>query len=49
MNLFITSQHSGVPVDTVLKGSIPFIFVLFITVTILVLFPNIVLYLPSLM
>lgn len=49
MNLFITSQHSGVAVDRVLKGSIPFIFVLLLTVLLLVLFPNIVLFLPSLM
>lgn len=49
MNLFITSQHSGVAVDRVLKGSIPFIIVLLLTVFLLVLFPNIVLYLPSLM
>lgn len=49
INLFITNQHSGVPVNTVFKGSIPFIGVLLLTILILTLFPKLVLFLPSYM
>lgn len=49
MNLFITSQHTGVPIQKVFYGSIPFIGVLLLSILILVLFPQIALYLPSLM
>lgn len=49
LNLFITSQHSGIPVHKVLKGSVPFIGVLLLTIFILILFPQIALFLPSLM
>lgn len=49
MNLFITSQHSGVPVSRVLKGTIPFIIVLMFTLLLLIIFPEIVTYLPSMM
>jgi C4-dicarboxylate transporter, DctM subunit len=49
INLFITSQHSGVPVEKVFYGAIAFIGVLLFTILILVLFPQIVLFLPSLM
>lgn len=49
MNLFVTSQHSGVPVMKVFTGSIPFIGVLLLTIVILIFFPEIVLFLPSLM
>jgi C4-dicarboxylate transporter, DctM subunit len=47
INLYITSQQSGVEVKKVLKGSIPFIGVLLLTVILLIIFPEIVLYLPS--
>lgn len=47
INLFLTSEHSGVSVHKVLAGSVPFIIVLLVTVAILVLFPQIVLFLPS--
>lgn len=47
MNLFITSQHTGVPIHKVFYGSIPFIGVLLLSILILVLFPQIALYLPS--
>lgn len=43
-NLFLTSQHSGVPVNKVLIGSIPFIGVLLLTILLLILFPQIVMY-----
>lgn len=49
LNLFLASEYSGVPVQKVLSGSIPFIIVLFLCVLILILFPNLVLWLPSLM
>lgn len=48
-NLFITSQHSGVPVNTVLRGSMLFIGVLLVTLVILIIFPQITLLLPSIM
>jgi C4-dicarboxylate transporter, DctM subunit len=47
LNLFITSQHSAVPVNRVLKGSVPFIGVLLLTIVIMILFPQIALYLPT--
>lgn len=43
MNLFITSQKSGVEVNEVLKGSVPFIFLLLFAVALLVAFPGIAL------
>ncbi|WP_090757871.1 TRAP transporter large permease [Bacillus sp. OK048] len=49
MNLFITSQHSGIPVHKVFIGSLPFIGVLLFSIVILILFPQIVLFLPALM
>ncbi|WP_174727605.1 TRAP transporter large permease [Mesobacillus harenae] len=48
INLFITSQHSGVSVQKIIVGSLPFIGVLLLTIFILILFPQIVLYLPNL-
>ena len=47
INLYITSQQSGVSVKKVLQGSIPFIGVLLFVVFLLILFPELVLYLPS--
>jgi C4-dicarboxylate transporter, DctM subunit len=47
INLFITSKYSEIPVHKVFYGSIPFIGILLLTIFILVLFPDIVLYLPN--
>lgn len=47
INLYITSQQSGISVNKVLKGSVPFIGVLLLTVILIIIFPEIVLYLPS--
>ncbi|RID88494.1 TRAP transporter large permease [Peribacillus asahii] len=47
INLFITSKHSQVPVDRVFYGSIPFIGILLLTILLLVVFPQIALYLPT--
>ncbi len=47
INLYITSQQSGVSVGKVFRGTIPFVGVLLLTVIILIMFPQIVLYLPS--
>lgn len=49
INLFITNQHTGIPVGTIFKGSIPFIGILLLTIVILTLFPQIILLLPTLM
>ncbi|MBM4763357.1 TRAP transporter large permease [Bacillus sp. B15-48] len=49
INLFITSQHTGIPVQKVFLGSVPFIGVLLLSILILCFFPQIALYLPSLM
>ncbi|MBM4763324.1 TRAP transporter large permease [Bacillus sp. B15-48] len=46
INLFVTSQQSGVPVEKVFYGSIPFIFVLLLTIVLLIVFPQIVTFLP---
>lgn len=45
LNLFITSQASGVPVQKVFVGSIPFIMILLLMVILLIIFPQIPLYL----
>jgi len=47
INLYITSQQSGVSIKKVLQGSIPFIGVLLFVVFLIILFPELVLYLPS--
>lgn len=47
INLFIVSENSGVHSNKVIVGSIPFIAVMLIAVVLLILFPEIVLYLPS--
>lgn len=49
INLYITSQHTGIPAQKVFAGSIPFIGVLLLSIVILILFPQIALFLPSLM
>lgn len=47
LNLFITSKASGVPVEKVFKGVIPFIIIELILILLLILFPKIVLFLPN--
>ncbi|OLO26622.1 hypothetical protein BTR23_22640 [Alkalihalophilus pseudofirmus] len=47
INLFITSKNSGIPVEKVMFGSIPFLIILLVTILIIMIFPSIVLYLPS--
>lgn len=47
INLFITSKYSKIPVHKVFIGSLPFIGILLLTILILIIFPDIVLYLPS--
>lgn len=47
INLFITSKYTNIPVGKVFRGSVPFIGILLLTILILVLFPEIVLYLPT--
>lgn len=47
INLFITSQQTGISTRDVFRGAIPFIFILLITVVILIIFPQLILYLPS--
>ncbi|OLO39422.1 hypothetical protein BTR23_09310 [Alkalihalophilus pseudofirmus] len=49
INIYITSQHSGVPVNTVLRGSWLFIGVVLLAAILLIIFPEIVLFLPSIM
>ena len=49
INLFIVSENSGIPSNKVLVGSIPFICVLLVALLLIILFPQIALYLPSLM
>lgn len=47
INLFITSKYANVPVERVFYGSIPFIMILFFLILLLILFPQIALFLPS--
>ena len=49
INLFIVSENSGVPSNKVLVGSLPFIVVLLVALLLIIIFPQIVLFLPSLM
>lgn len=47
INLYITSNQSGVSIQKVLKGSMPFIGILLITVILLIIFPGLVMFLPE--
>ncbi|ARD47959.1 TRAP transporter large permease [Sporosarcina sp. P33] len=49
INLFITSEQSGISTGKVLGGAVPFIGVLLVALLVIILFPQIALYLPSLM
>jgi C4-dicarboxylate transporter, DctM subunit len=47
ISLFVTSEQSGISLEEVLKGSIPFLFLLLFCLFLFWLFPDIILYLPS--
>ncbi|NRG44979.1 TRAP transporter large permease subunit, partial [Bacillus sp. CRN 9] len=47
INLFITSKYSKIPVEKVFYGSVPFIFILLFLVLLIVVFPDLALYLPN--
>ncbi|MFJ7735546.1 TRAP transporter large permease [Lysinibacillus sp. NPDC097287] len=49
INLFIVSENSGIPSNKVMVGSVPFLGVLLVALLLIILFPQIVLFLPSLM
>ena len=49
LNLFIMTQMSGIPLARVIKGNIPFVGFMSLTLLILYLFPDLVTWLPSLM
>ncbi|MDQ0255893.1 tripartite ATP-independent transporter DctM subunit [Evansella vedderi] len=48
MALFVVARTGDIPVGTIIKGVIPFLIPLFATLILLILFPQIVLFLPSL-
>ncbi|MDR7076133.1 tripartite ATP-independent transporter DctM subunit [Neobacillus niacini] len=47
INLYITSQQTGVPDNKVWRGSIPFLGILLFTIVLMCIFPQIILYLPN--
>ncbi|PWA10381.1 C4-dicarboxylate ABC transporter permease [Pueribacillus theae] len=47
INLFITSRYTGISVQRVFYGTIPFIGILLLTILILIIFPQIVTFLPN--
>jgi len=47
LNLFITSEYARIPVQKVFAGSIPFVFILLLMIVILIIFPDLVMYMPS--
>jgi len=47
INLFLTSKYSNIPVERVFYGSIPLILLLLFLIMLLIIFPQITLYLPS--
>ncbi|MEH7177978.1 TRAP transporter large permease [Neobacillus vireti] len=47
INLYVTSKQTGVPDDKIWRGSIPFLGVLMLTIILMIIFPEIVLYLPN--
>lgn len=48
MALFVVSRVGNIPVSTITKGVIPFLIPILITLILLTIFPNIVLFLPNL-
>ena len=49
LNLYVLSEVSGERVGTVVKGALPFLMLEFVVLVLVVLYPNLVLYLPHLM
>lgn len=49
MNLYVLSGISGVPIEEVARGVIPFFFLLVVALAILTIFPEVILFLPSTM
>jgi C4-dicarboxylate transporter DctM subunit len=49
LNLFVLRSVTNVPMPQIIKGSIPYVIVLTAGLAILCVFPNIALWLPSLM
>jgi tripartite ATP-independent transporter DctM subunit len=49
LNLYVMSEVSGEKVGTVVRGALPFLAVEFVVLVLIVLFPNIVLYIPQLL
>jgi TRAP-type C4-dicarboxylate transport system permease large subunit len=47
MNLFVLKTNSGLPMSDIIKGSIPFVLLLFVGLVVLTVFPQIALFLPS--
>ncbi|MBA7600756.1 C4-dicarboxylate TRAP transporter large permease protein DctM [subsurface metagenome] len=48
INLFVLQGVSGYPIDEIVRGAIPFFLLLIVALVIFILFPDIVLFLPSL-
>ena len=49
LNIFIMQRVTGVPFWDIIKEAVPFIFILIGTLILLVVFPQIVMFLPNLM
>lgn len=49
MNVFVTSTTSGIPIEKLFIGVLPFVIVLLLVVAVLFLFPGIITWLPSLL
>jgi tripartite ATP-independent transporter DctM subunit len=49
LNLFVLQGATGEPIRDIVMGSLPFIVLLFVTLALVMVFPAVALYLPSLM
>jgi tripartite ATP-independent transporter DctM subunit len=49
MSLFVTSEVSGVPVETLMRSTIPYLIPLFVTLMVVTYFAGIVMFIPNLM
>jgi TRAP-type C4-dicarboxylate transport system permease large subunit len=49
LNLFVLRSNTNLPMSTIIKGSLPYVIVLAIGLVILTVFPDIALWIPSLM
>jgi TRAP-type C4-dicarboxylate transport system permease large subunit len=47
LNLFVLGNVTGLPLAKIIKGSIPYVLVMFIGLALLCFFPQIALFLPS--